>query len=493
MTIPRLKPFLFGSTICLLAFLVVVPNIFGNIDNALENKVNSNPIQKELQIPKTPLIAENPVRQVPFPSNKRKKNIARIPNLPDTEEAARAAQAALHTKFPDRTMNIPLPLAHQEQQTQPFQNQEQLMQQSGAITVDENTGLPLPFPVYTEPDDKIPGPSGHNSAASEVLECRDNVIEFVIHASDVKDECEGLQRAFDAHCAIATGIDSPNNRRRLSNFSFSQLRKSAVKTKEMMTNSLMSAWDGFILNDQHRRLEAQDVRQEQQLQQPLSQPSPLQQPVIENSLSLLSSSAHNIEKQQNSPDMAHRVKQSPAVKSATQNFFQSLEAEELKTCCSSIMNVFHEHCDHKVEDELNDSRLFVIVAVIAICLLVKSLIKTFQIRWLPEAAGCILVGVFGGVILEFIPHMDFSFDEKFFLRVMLPPIGMSLFIVLLFIAVNILNLFLNKSIFLIPLILFKKSLKLHSILTKKPSFVMQSPSRSMLSSEQSSHQYLPPS
>jgi hypothetical protein len=65
---------------------------------------------------------------------------------------------------------------------------------------------------------------------------------------------------------------------------------------------------------------------------------------------------------------------------------------EARTCCASILNVFHENCNVDEDDELSDSRLFIVVAVIAFCGLVKSLIRHFHIRWLPEAAGCILVG-----------------------------------------------------------------------------------------------------
>jgi hypothetical protein len=65
---------------------------------------------------------------------------------------------------------------------------------------------------------------------------------------------------------------------------------------------------------------------------------------------------------------------------------------EARTCCTSILNVFHENCNVEPEEELSDSRLFVAILVIAVCGLVKSLIRHFTIRWLPEAAGCILVG-----------------------------------------------------------------------------------------------------
>lgn len=72
--------------------------------------------------------------------------------------------------------------------------------------------------------------------------------------------------------------------------------------------------------------------------------------------------------------------------------FNNPNLDEMQTCCASIVNVFHENCSVDDEDEISDRRLFIVVAVIALCGLVKSLIRHFQIRWLPEAAGCILVG-----------------------------------------------------------------------------------------------------
>jgi len=62
------------------------------------------------------------------------------------------------------------------------------------------------------------------------------------------------------------------------------------------------------------------------------------------------------------------------------------------------------------------------VCVIALCGIVKSMIRHYKLRWLPEAGGCILVGVVGGIILHFLPHIDFAFHHEVFLRIMVPPI-----------------------------------------------------------------------
>jgi hypothetical protein len=83
------------------------------------------------------------------------------------------------------------------------------------------------------------------------------------------------------------------------------------------------------------------------------------------------------------------VQEVSAAVSAVLNDPTSVEA---RTCCASILNVFHENCDTPDQEEVSDKKLFLIVFVLAFCGMVKSLIRHFQIRWLPEAAGCILVG-----------------------------------------------------------------------------------------------------
>jgi xanthine/CO dehydrogenase XdhC/CoxF family maturation factor len=83
------------------------------------------------------------------------------------------------------------------------------------------------------------------------------------------------------------------------------------------------------------------------------------------------------------------VQEVSAVVSAVLNDPTSVEA---RTCCASILNVFHENCDTPDQEEVSDKKLFLIVFVLAFCGMVKSLIRYYQVRWLPEAAGCILVG-----------------------------------------------------------------------------------------------------
>jgi flagellar motor protein MotB len=71
---------------------------------------------------------------------------------------------------------------------------------------DEELG---PLLVVKSDDDQIPlgvskdsifSSANANLHASDALECRQSVIAFVINATDGKDECDGLKRAFDKTC-----------------------------------------------------------------------------------------------------------------------------------------------------------------------------------------------------------------------------------------------------------------------------------------------------
>mmetsp|Transcript_29234 Transcript_29234/g.44218 ORF Transcript_29234/g.44218 Transcript_29234/m.44218 type:complete len:559 (+) Transcript_29234:28-1704(+) len=113
------------------------------------------------------------------------------------------------------------------------------------------------------------------------------------------------------------------------------------------------------------------------------------------------------------------IQDTTAAVSALLNDPTSIEA---RVCCASILNVFHEICDTTAEEHVSDRQLFLIVAVLALCGMVKSIIRHSKIRWLPEAGGCVLVGVFCGAVMSFFPHTDISFDGEWFLRIMVPPI-----------------------------------------------------------------------
>lgn len=98
-----------------------------------------------------------------------------------------------------------------------------------------------------------------------------------------------------------------------------------------------------------------------------------------------------------------------AIRTATEavkNIMNDPKSIEARTCCASILSVFHEHCDPTTTgvDDYSDRRLLVIVFVITVCGMVKSIIRFFNIRWLPEAGGCILVGGKSRLVCFFRMH-----------------------------------------------------------------------------------------
>ena len=58
-------------------------------------------------------------------------------------------------------------------------------------------------------------------------------------------------------------------------------------------------------------------------------------------------------------------------------------------CCTAIHSFYNNHC-HQWQDITESLLAYVIVLVI--CVGVKSLIARYNVHWLPESAGCILVG-----------------------------------------------------------------------------------------------------
>jgi hypothetical protein len=109
---------------------------------------------------------------------------------------------------------------------------------------------------------------------------------------------------------------------------------------------------------------------------------------------------------------------------AVKNMMMDPKSIEARTCCASILSVFHEHCDPSTTgiEDYSDRKLLVIVFVVTVCGIVKSVIRYFNVRWLPEAGGCILVGVMGYLILQNVSYVQYAFDGDMFLRIMVPPI-----------------------------------------------------------------------
>ncbi len=355
-----------------------------------------------------------------------------------------------------------------------------------------------PIPIIDENDDRVPqAAEGAVYRAADALLCRESVIDYVINATDLKDECDGLKKAYTKNCGGDEGEEpvTEQPRRRLVQIKRSAknpliawqqwlhrkshyIRRHWLWTSKpaafLIEDEVLEEWDDasyevlqgwdldndgeFLLQDvmttlgtsslPRRRIstEADDfIRAEDRIDKketkaqmateataseidspplPLTQssnnitiPVNKEKPKLTN-LALPTNKHHVSEKmlsetlllQQDDRLMAHvkaatsnatanageEAAQSSKAVSDTVDFVASVLNDpisvEARTCCTSILNVFHENCSVDEEEELSDRRLFIVVAVIAFCGLVKSLIRHFQIRWLPEAAGCILVG-----------------------------------------------------------------------------------------------------
>mmetsp|Transcript_28220 Transcript_28220/g.41689 ORF Transcript_28220/g.41689 Transcript_28220/m.41689 type:complete len:732 (-) Transcript_28220:551-2746(-) len=92
-------------------------------------------------------------------------------------------------------------------------------------------------------------------------------------------------------------------------------------------------------------------------------------------------------------------------------------------CCSSIYKYYSQNCQRP---ELPSTKLLGVVIVFILCGLAMSLVRTFSIEWIPDAAVCILVGAtVGGFVQVVYPSMmqnNLSFDNDLFLHILLPPI-----------------------------------------------------------------------
>ena len=311
-------------------------------------------------------------------------------------------------------------------------------------------------------------------SAAAKLQCPASILSFVINATDIKDECEGLRKAFDKTCGgHPSGKREKTDlgtRRRLSAFEsigslnndnrhkgsmrnpvrdYLKRRLDSLKHREVQDFHKLPRYEGAQLEDENVQPSVQEKKDE-----PISPSLPtsslvLEESALNDSLTLHADlkdiakaieditnhteyeergeekHTHSGRKQKHehttaAEEHAEELKSTAVAVSAVIN---SPEVIETQACCRSILQVFHEECDSPEEEEFNDKRLFVIVLVIALCGLVKSLIRHFKLFWLPEAGGCILVGMFGGLFLRFLPSMDFGFQHDMFLRLMVPPIG----------------------------------------------------------------------
>jgi hypothetical protein len=343
------------------------------------------------------------------------------------------------------------------------------IQETVELKTADASGDSVPFPVVNvDMTDTLPL-AAISTKAADALECRESVIAFVINATDAKDECDGLKRAFDKTCnsdqtqeiidksaekelavqakAAAAAAGTRKSRRLFENEPETTLRWKVLvhQTARWLTN-IWKSWnqDDFFFAEDHVLSEWDDanyqveqgldtilhkdtirrIQEEIKVEDAAKEEATVVVQKVEKpkqSLTLPTSNEHLSGKMlsetlllQNEDTIqsairtaanhtnatlneaavdavisAKAVQDTTAVVSAVLNDPTSVEA---RTCCASILNVFHENCDQKEEETVSDKKLFLIVFVIAFCGMVKSMIRHFQIRWLPEAAGCILVG-----------------------------------------------------------------------------------------------------
>jgi hypothetical protein len=306
-------------------------------------------------------------------------------------------------------------------------------------------------------DDKVPGATStftYTLHAADSLICRKSVVNFVINATDAKDECEGLKKAFDKTCSNDnTGEEGHRTLKRSRRFSekaqyINRIRLFLYYNSKAffrMANSILGrerpfffaedeitdAYDDAVclVTQDMDSLLHQDLQRQWRRQRTLEElkdseymgiisnttivakPKPLLDiPTANQHISdkvsaemlLLHQGEDSLQKvanqslsKQTSDARDDAAKSSKAVSdanAAVNILLNDPTSIEARTCCASILNVYHENCSKDDEEEMSDSRLFFVVFVMALCGMVKSLIRHFKILWLPEAAGCIIVG-----------------------------------------------------------------------------------------------------
>lgn len=93
------------------------------------------------------------------------------------------------------------------------------------------------------------------------------------------------------------------------------------------------------------------------------------------------------------------------------------------SCCESLKTHYDVYCESN--EMITNMHLLLIAVVLLLCEMAKSIIKTRNMHFLPEAGGCVLVGTFIGAIAHLTETFnldDLSFNEELFLCILLPPI-----------------------------------------------------------------------
>jgi hypothetical protein len=103
------------------------------------------------------------------------------------------------------------------------------------------------------------------------------------------------------------------------------------------------------------------------------------------------------------------------------DYFESFQ------CCRSITDFYEKHCEGQQQQSLGSFNLLVVVVVLVICGIIKTLLKMApRMKWIPDAAACIVVGSIVGFALRIVDNklvrQTLTFNSDLFMQVMLPPI-----------------------------------------------------------------------
>jgi len=99
------------------------------------------------------------------------------------------------------------------------------------------------------------------------------------------------------------------------------------------------------------------------------------------------------------------------------DFFENWE------CCDSIKSYYNNNCEN--DSGLHSQQLLGVMLVLLFCTMIKALLKSWNVHWIPDACAFILVGTFVGLLLRLLDSSlvpKLTFDNDLFLQIMLPPI-----------------------------------------------------------------------
>ena len=281
-----------------------------------------------------------------------------------------------------------------------------------------STGISFKIPSLTSPQLSIKQQLGST--------CPANVLQFVATATDVTDECQGMRKAFKSSCsdkALALNEkklrrkrrtdrkNKKNNHSRIGlsdrystgqNIQFHQNIEEIFLKNSSNRNTKDSNWSFTWLSSRSLNTDTVDIIDDA------------------DEVFMKLPTSNDLETPTDIQNMRNPSSDKPSVRN--QDEVVEDENFDLKPCCTAILKSYHDECDDLTASNLSDRKLGVIVVVIVLCGLVKSLIRNYEIHWLSEAGGCILVGMLAGLIIQLSNGLIPGFDETFFLRVMLPPI-----------------------------------------------------------------------